>query len=60
MVTEMNNVPAPDPIDFRNGKSSNDNWKKFSQQWSNYEIAIGLDQKDKKVRMATFYCVIGS
>ena len=46
MVTEMI-VPAPAPIDFRNGKSSNDNWKRFQLQWKNYEIATGLDKKEK-------------
>ena len=59
MVTEMI-VPAPAPIDFRNGKSSNDNWKRFKLQWKNYEIATGLDKKGKNVRMATFFCIIGS
>ena len=53
------NIPAPEAINFRNGVSPNENWKKFANQWKNFEVATGLKEKPKEVRLATFMCVIG-
>ena len=35
------------------------NWEFFRQQWEDYEIATGLDQRDQKVRLATLRSVMG-
>lgn len=35
------------------------NWEFFKQQWQDYEIATGLDQKSQPIRLATFRSVIG-
>ena len=34
------------------------NWEFFRQQWEDYEIATGLDQRDQKVRLATLRSVM--
>ena len=35
------------------------NWDFFKQQWSDYEIATGLDKRDESVRLATFRSAMG-
>ena len=35
------------------------NWDFFKQQWSNYEIATGLDKRDESVRVATLRSAMG-
>ena len=35
------------------------NWEFFKQQWQDYEVATGLDQKNQQVRLATFRSVMG-
>lgn len=35
------------------------NWVFFRKQWDNYEIATGLDKKDKKNLVATLLTVMG-
>lgn len=35
------------------------NWEFFKQQWQDYEVATGLDQKSQAVRLATFRSVMG-
>ena len=33
------------------------NWEFFKEQWQDYEVATGLDQKNQQVRLATFRSV---
>ena len=35
------------------------NWEFFRQQWEDYEVATGLDQRDSKIRLATLRSVMG-
>ena len=35
------------------------NWEFFKQQWQDYEVATGLDQKSQAIRVATFRSVMG-
>lgn len=51
------NFPVPAAMVCR-GDIPN-NWEFFKQQWQDYEIATGLDQKSQPIRLATFRSVIG-
>ena len=35
------------------------NWEFFKQQWSDYEIATGLDKREESVRLATLRSAMG-
>ena len=35
------------------------NWQFFKDSWSNYAVATGLTEKDKKIQVATLLTVIG-
>lgn len=48
----------PDPLQLSSGNVSQ-NWKRFKQKWSNYELAIGTARKEDPIRVATFLTVIG-
>ena len=48
----------PDPLQLSKGNSSQ-NWKRFKQKWTNYELATGIFRKEDQVRVATFLTVIG-
>ena len=39
-------LPSPEPLDLRGGNVS-ENWKKFQQKYTNYEIATGVNTKEK-------------
>ena len=49
------------PLDHLQLSSGNvsQNWKRFKQKWSNYELAIGIARKEDLIRVATFLTVIG-
>ena len=47
----------PDPLQLSSGNVSQ-NWKRFKQKWSNYELAIGTARKEDPIRVATFLTVI--
>ena len=48
MVTEIFTmtvtIPSPDKIDFKNGQTISNNWKRFVKQWRNFELATGLNE----------------
>ena len=48
----------PDPLQLSSGNVFQ-NWTRFKQKWSNYELAIGTARKDDPIRVATFLTVIG-
>ena len=51
------NFPVPSAMVCRGDLTSN--WEFFKQQWQDYEVATGLDQKGQSVRLATFRSVMG-
>ena len=56
-LTYHSNFPVPTPMKCKGDKVAN--WEFFRQQWEDYEIATGLDQRDQKVRLATLRSVMG-
>ena len=56
-LTYLSNFPVPTPRKCKGDKVAN--WEFFRQQWEDYEIATGLDQRDQKVRLATLRSVMG-
>ena len=56
-LTYHSNFPVPTPMKCKGDKVAN--WEFFRQQWEDYEIATGLDQRDQKVRLATLHSVMG-
>ena len=51
-------IPVPQPLNLRDGNVS-ENWRRFYQKWSNYEIAAGVEPKSNKVRVAALLSIIG-
>ena len=51
------NVPIPEPMDTKGDLPYN--WQFFRQQWTDFEIATGLNKKEKAVRMATLRSCLG-
>ncbi|XP_068726162.1 phosphatidylinositol phosphatase PTPRQ-like [Montipora capricornis] len=49
----------PEPFDLSGGNIS-ENWKKFKQKFTNYEIATGINKKESATRVATLLTVIGN
>ena len=47
----------PDPLPLSKGNSSQ-NWKRFQQKWTKYELATGIFRKEDQVCVATFLTVI--
>lgn len=50
-------IPAPEQMDMKGDVYNN--WTFFRAQWENYEIATGLDKKEKKIRVATLLTIMG-
>lgn len=48
----------PDPLQLSSGNVSQ-NWKRFKQKGSNYELAVGTARKEDPIRVAAFLTVIG-
>lgn len=57
-MAERQFFPPPEPLQLSIGNSSQ-NWKRFKQKWSNYELATGVADKDDAIRVATILTVIG-
>ena len=51
-MAERQFFPPPEPLQLSIGNSSQ-NWKRFKQKWSNYELATGVANKDDAIRVAT-------
>ena len=43
-MAERQFFPPPEPLQLSIGNSSQ-NWKRFKQKWSNYELATGVAKK---------------
>ena len=52
-------LPPPEPLDLSGGNIS-ENWKKFKQKFTNYEIVTGINKKESATRVATLLTVIGN
>lgn len=52
-------LQPPEKVDFSNSQTISRDWKRFIQQWKNYELATGLKTKKMEIRLATFLCVLG-
>ena len=52
-------LQPPEKVDFSNSQTVSRDWKRFVQQWRNYELATGLQTKTMEVRLATLLCVLG-
>ena len=52
-------LPSLEPLDLRGGNVS-ENWKKFKQKYTNYEIAAGVKTKESATRVVTLLSVIGN
>ena len=51
------NVPLPQAMKCHGDVVGN--WEFFKQQWSDYEIATGLDKREESVRLATLRSAMG-
>ena len=51
-------LPIPKSLSLTGNLANN--WKIFSRDWDNYEIASKLSDEDMKIRVATFLTCIGS
>ena len=52
-------LSSSEPLDPRGGNVS-ENWKKFKQKYTNYEIATRINTKESATRVATMLTVIGN
>lgn len=52
-------LPPPEPLDLSGGNVS-ENWRKFKQKYTNYEIATRVNTKESATREATLLTVIGN
>ena len=52
-------LPPPEPLDLSGGNVS-ENWRKFKQKYTNYEIATGISSKPSATRVATLLTVISN
>ena len=52
-------LPHQEPLDLSGGNIC-ENWKKFKQKFTNYEIATGINKKETATRVATLLTVIGN
>ena len=57
IISVPSNFPVPSAMVCKGDLTSN--WEFFKQQWQDYEVATGLDQKGQAIRVATFRSVMG-
>ena len=53
----QHNFPLPNLMNCPGDVAGN--WDSFRQQWSDYEIATGLDKRDESIRLATLRSAMG-
>ena len=58
MTSSMHYRP-PEPLRIH-GSNIADNWKRFHEQWEDYEVAVGLNGEDKKKRGAILLTCVGN
>lgn len=52
------NIPFPAKLDLRGNIATN--WRHFKRVWENYEIAIGLKERNGELRVATLLTCLGA
>ena len=50
-------IPVPAPMEVKCDLLSN--WIFFRDQWENYEVATGLREKSKNIRVVSLISVVG-
>ena len=55
--TMMSQVPFPPRLELKSNLAKT--WKSWKQLWDTYETVTGLNEKDSKLRVATFVTCIG-
>ena len=55
--TMMSQVPFPPRLELKSNLAKT--WKSWKQLWDAYETVTGLNEKDSKLRVATFVTCIG-
>ena len=58
MATGQRYIPIPRPLSLTGNLAQN--WKTFSRDWSNYEIASKLNNEEMPIRVATLLSCIGN
>src|SRR5678816_3662126 len=58
-MASMSNIPFPSQLKMTGGNVAAE-WKRFSSQWANFEVASDLDEKSSSKRAAVFLACIGS
>ena len=56
-LTFTSNFPIPSPMNVKADPVNN--WEFFRQQWTDYEVATGLNKQEQKIRLATFRSIMG-
>ena len=56
-LTFTSNFPIPSLMNIKGNPVNN--WEFFRQEWTDYEVATGLDKQEQKIRLATFRSVMG-
>ena len=56
-LTFTSNFPIPAPMKVSGDRINN--WEFFRQQWEDYELATGLDERPEAIRLATLRSVMG-
>ena len=56
-ISFTSHFPIPSLMTVK-GDLVND-WEFFKQQWTDYEVATGLDKQEQKIRIATFRSTMG-
>ena len=54
-LTFTSNFPIPLPMNIKGDPVNN--WKFFRQQWTDYEVATGLDKQEQKICLWTLKIV---
>ena len=52
-------LPPPKPLNLKNSRNISSEWKRFHEEWINFEIASEIWTKPDRVRVATFLHVAG-
>ena len=58
-MASMSNIPFPSQLKITGGNVAAE-WKRFSSQWANFEVASDLEEKSSSKRAAVFLACIGS
>jgi len=60
MATAANNYGIPDPLRMTGISNTADDWRRFKEQYENYEMAADLADKSQEIRAAVFLTCVGN